>query len=185
MLERLRRCCLPVDAATDDHHDAIKIRTPSRPVLHEAARVGDELRVRAALAQTRGSIDRLEFGFAPIHLAAKGGHSSVLGLLLERGADPDALMGDGISALMGAAFFGRPACVAALLEFGADRSFFGPDATAESALRAMGQARGLVVRRLRLKEPVAHEELLAAVKSDEGRQVMRALLTQLGGAGAR
>ena len=73
---------------------AMKIRTPRRPELHDAAKDGNVAAVQAAL-QARGGdgvgssadVNGKYLGQAPIHLAAKAGHVAVASLLLDRGAD--------------------------------------------------------------------------------------------------
>ena len=64
----------------------MKIRTPCRPALHDAAKDGNMSALREALAAP-GDVDRTYLGQAAIHLAAKGGHVDSVALLLERGAN--------------------------------------------------------------------------------------------------
>ncbi len=59
--------------------------------LFEAAVVGDVAVVRRRLAEGWETDERGEDGFAPLHLAAYFGQLEVARLLLERGADPNAV----------------------------------------------------------------------------------------------
>ena len=65
--------------------DRLRLRTPSRPALHEAARLGDLPALRQA-CDLGGEIDGLRFGFTALQLAAKSGRADALTLLLDRGA---------------------------------------------------------------------------------------------------
>jgi ankyrin repeat protein len=58
----------------------------------------------------------------PLHSAAAGGHAAIVGLLLERGADPDARQHGGYVPLHSAAARGDEVSVRLLLEHGADRT---------------------------------------------------------------
>jgi ankyrin repeat protein len=58
----------------------------------------------------------------PLHSAAAGGHAAIVGLLLERGADPDARQLGGYVPLHASAALGDVVSVRLLLEHGADRA---------------------------------------------------------------
>ena len=85
----------------------------------------------AAAGRTRGLEELLEGepalaqawssdGFTALHLAACFGHSKLVGILLEHGADPNARQGGGLTPLHAAAQNGDRESVEALLESGAD-----------------------------------------------------------------
>jgi ankyrin repeat protein len=59
-------------------------------------------------------------GWSPVHYAASGPNSEVVGLMLERGAEPDAMSPNGTTPLMLAARYGSEASVDVLLKRGAD-----------------------------------------------------------------
>jgi hypothetical protein len=65
---------------------AINIRIPKRPLLHDAAKDGDMEALLAALDQPNCELESSHLGQAAIHLAAKGGHTDAVALLLDRGA---------------------------------------------------------------------------------------------------
>ena len=74
----------------------LRLSTPSRPALHEAARVGDLPSLRQA-CDLGGEIDGLRFGFTALQLAAKTGRADALTLLLDRGASVHARATNGES----------------------------------------------------------------------------------------
>jgi ankyrin repeat protein len=63
--------------------------------LFEAATVGDVAVVRRRLADGWDVEDRNDDGYAPLHLAAYFGQLEVARMLLERGADPNAVAANG------------------------------------------------------------------------------------------
>ena len=65
---------------------SMKIRTPSRPALHDTAKDGDIAALSQELSQPGCNIDGLYLGQAAIHLAVKSGHTSAVSLLLDHGA---------------------------------------------------------------------------------------------------
>jgi ankyrin repeat protein len=58
----------------------------------------------------------------PLAIAANFGTLEVVEILIDAGANPNALDANGGTPVLGAAFFGRPACLRALLDAGADPS---------------------------------------------------------------
>jgi ankyrin repeat protein len=58
----------------------------------------------------------------PLHSAAAGGHAAIVGLLLERGADPDARQAGGFVPLHASAALGDVVSVRLLLDHGANRA---------------------------------------------------------------
>lgn len=73
----------------------------------------------------------------PLHSAATGGHAAIVGLLLERGADPNARQHGGYVPLHSAAGRGDEVSVRLLLEHGAD-----PDVRADDGRRPFDLATG-------------------------------------------
>jgi hypothetical protein len=63
----------------------------------------------------------------PLHSAAAGGHAAIVGLLLERGADPDARQQGGYVPLHASAARGDVVSVRLLLDHGADRALRADD----------------------------------------------------------
>lgn len=97
--------------------------------LHRAAMVGDLKAVRSLIAAGAPVNDRVEDGTSEsasvlhgdtaLHLAAAGGYTPVVGILLDAGADVDAVNGIGQTALHNAAWEGHTDTVALLLKRGA------------------------------------------------------------------
>src|SRR4051812_2852802 len=90
--------------------------------LHDAANKGDVGQIRQLVATGADLGERDAFGtpFTPLHHAAARGHPEAVTVLLELGADPNALAGDGSTALHWAAARGDRESVALLLAKGAD-----------------------------------------------------------------
>ena len=65
---------------------------------------------------------RAQAQFTPLHKAALNGHTELAGLLLDRGADKEARMNGGSTAVMIAAQFDQPEALRILLESGADKN---------------------------------------------------------------
>ena len=91
--------------------------------LHDAVKVGDLAAMRAllegnrALANARSETDAR--GVYPLHVAAESGQADAARVLIEHGADPLLLDTENdATALCWAAFYGRPAVVAALPDTG-------------------------------------------------------------------
>lgn len=105
---------------------ALGLPRPARadlPPLHAACARGEVSEVRRLLDGDPLGLKRYDDdGNLPLHHAAWNGRTEVAGLLLERGAEVDALRKDKnpTTALEMACYFGHAATVAALLERGAD-----------------------------------------------------------------
>jgi ankyrin repeat protein len=93
---------------------------------YEAAAFGRMERLRQLLEQDPGTANsKSPDGFTALHLAIFGGSEEAVRILLERGADPNALATSEIARvrpLGTAAFVGRPDLEKLLLEAGADPS---------------------------------------------------------------
>ena len=100
--------------------DTITIRTPTRRVLHDAAKNGRLDELTALLDEQPDSISAVAHGFMPIHLAAKGGHTEAITLLLSRGAAVDARASNGATPLHCAAEMNRTHALSLLLNHGAE-----------------------------------------------------------------
>lgn len=73
------------------------------------------------LVSDRADVNKLDqFIWTPLHHAACAGHVELVELLLEAGADVDALALNGATPLMRAIQSSRPSCVDVLLKAGAD-----------------------------------------------------------------
>ncbi|MEC7946997.1 MAG: ankyrin repeat domain-containing protein, partial [Myxococcota bacterium] len=145
---------------------------PSRPTtLHRAARSGDPMRVRQAVAEGVSVDATMVTGWTPLHDAATAPDPGALEALLHRDAAVDASTKDGLTPLMVAASGGRSAGVGMLLEAGAD-----PDALADAGRTPLESAlQGGHVQ-------VAQALCRAGASIDEGLAVLyvRALLVGRG-----
>jgi ankyrin repeat protein len=98
---------------------------------YEAAAFGRIERLRTLLAEDPASAnDWSPDGFSALHLAIFGGSEEAVGLLIEHGADVNALATSDIARvrpLGTAAFVGRPDLEKLLLEAGADASLPGEE----------------------------------------------------------
>jgi RNA polymerase sigma factor (sigma-70 family) len=93
------------------------------PGLHESAAIGDVERVTTALEQDPGQLDAYSpEGFTPLALAAHFGHTEVMQVLIDRGADLNRVATHRLAVTpLHAALFGRQVAAALLLiERGAD-----------------------------------------------------------------
>ncbi|CAN0381410.1 unnamed protein product, partial [Discosporangium mesarthrocarpum] len=90
-------------------------RTP----LHELAQKGDQEAVKDLLAKEgTGQVDaRTLWDFTPLHEAAAEGHLEVVRILLESGADANAVSRDGNTPIRKAAEFGHQEVLQLLLDF--------------------------------------------------------------------
>jgi uncharacterized protein len=82
----------------------------------------------------------------PLHSAAAGGHAAIVGLLLERGADPDARQHGGYVPLHSAAGRGDAVTARLLVEHGADRTIRADDGRRPVDMAAAGTAVADVLR---------------------------------------
>ncbi len=87
--------------------------------LYKAATAGDIVKVRAFLDEG-GDVNRRELGIPLLLIAAASGHTDVVRLLLEKGADIHATNNFGHTSLMWAAMDGHTDTVRLLLDWGAD-----------------------------------------------------------------
>jgi ankyrin repeat protein len=108
-------------------------RTP----LWWAAREGNAEQVRAMA--TRAAIDQADFdGETPLHAAVRAGNATIVGELLDRGADPNRAALYGVTPLMLAAAHGRTEVATVLIRAGANpnaRDLFGKTSLHDAALR--------------------------------------------------
>jgi ankyrin repeat protein len=91
--------------------------------IFEASAVGDAARVRQLLASDPSLANALaDDGFRPVHLAAYFGHPEVVRLLLDSGADRNAIAGNAsrVTPLHSAASSRQLAIMTMLLQAGAD-----------------------------------------------------------------
>jgi ankyrin repeat protein len=110
-----------------DRERAEQLRAPDDELpAYEAAAFGRTERLRRLLAEDTGTANSWSpDGFTALHLAIFGGSEEAVRLLLEHGADVDALATSDIARvrpLGTAAFVGRPDLEKLLLEAGADPS---------------------------------------------------------------
>jgi ankyrin repeat protein len=95
--------------------------------IHAAAEAGDIARVTEILTSTPDQVSaKNERGLTPLHLAARRGHSEVVQLLLDRGADLEETDDRGFTALLYAASSGNLDLVRFLVDCGADVGVIGP-----------------------------------------------------------
>jgi ankyrin repeat protein len=95
--------------------------------LHDAVRSGDLARLKALLGQDRGLANAVSVtdprGTFPLHVAAEFGQAAAARVLLNHGANVSLRDAENDAIALGwAAFFGRPAVVAALLDAGSEPS---------------------------------------------------------------
>jgi len=101
------------------------------------ASIGGHLGITKRLLAAGAQINRP--GWTPLHYSAFGGNPEVVRLLLERGADKDAVAPNGYTALMLAALNGYSAAAKAILYEDPDLQHKGP--AGESAL-SLARKRG-------------------------------------------
>ena len=89
--------------------------------IYSACGLNDEQHLRAVLQDDPSSVNRPEdFGMTPLHWACRAGSMNCVNLLLERGADPDALNNGQRAPLHLAADEGQDAAIVALAEVSAN-----------------------------------------------------------------
>lgn len=89
--------------------------------LHEAARQGDDITVKALLQTPGVDVESRDGeGFTPLHIAVYIGHVATVQLLLDRNADVDARFDSGWTLLHLAARYGHRPTVQLLLDQNAD-----------------------------------------------------------------
>jgi hypothetical protein len=106
-------------APSEPDPEKIAIRTPTRPILHDAAKEGDVELLTRLLDENGSLLHAVHLGHMPLHLSAKGGHTAAIALLLDRGCDVDAHASNGVTALHCAAECNRTEAIALLLDRGA------------------------------------------------------------------
>ena len=134
-------------SARAGHGELVSLLISRKADVNRRSPAGDSALMMAAL---RGDVDiarRLVAagaevnltGWAPLHYAAFGGHSEVAGLLLEKGADKDALAPNGYTPLMLAARGGHVEAARVILHRDPDVKYRSSDgATAMSVARSKG-----------------------------------------------
>ena len=137
------------------------------------AAVGDDALLRKRLATAGVNPDELDptFGATAIAFAADFGRTEAVRILLDAGADPNALNKNGSSPALGAAFFGRPECLRILLEAGADPTIADEEGTTTfTALDVPWPITKMIADALQM--PLDPELL------DTGRDACRAILSE-------
>ncbi len=87
--------------------------------LFAAAAAGDAAAVRAQIAKQSRPDERDAYGRTPLHVAAYGGHRDVMRVLVQAGADPNALERDRYDVVTIAAVANDVATLKAALDLGA------------------------------------------------------------------
>jgi ankyrin repeat protein len=97
------------------------VRRPSADGLQVASIKGDAARVKALLSSNRSlAVERGYRNYTSLHWAAMGGHYQVAKLLLDNGAEANAVSEENVSPLYLAALAGHSELVRLLLSHGAD-----------------------------------------------------------------
>ena len=154
----------PKDDATKST-DIVNIWTP--------AAMGDGAWLRKSLATAGANPDALDptFGATALAFAADFGRADAVRILLDAGADPNALNKDRSTPALGAAFFGRPECLQILLDAGGDPTIPNQDGTTTyTALDAPWPITKFIADALRM--PLDPELL------DAGRDECRRILSE-------
>src|SRR3569832_157382 len=125
-------------------------RTMTRdPDIHQAARANDIPLLKRLLLDSPDVNAKDAKGYAPLMLAAYGGHAEAVEVLLAQGADPNTCDAAGNSVLMGAACKGYSAIGARLARAGAaldTRNHAGLDAVQFARMFGRGDTVELLAR---------------------------------------
>jgi len=106
----------------EDQHLINSFSTDGFQALHLAAFFGrtEVVRLLAQRGARVNTYSRNGFGVMPLHSAVAGQHLEASRILLENGADPNAVQSEEFTPLMAAAQNGQASMVALLLQHGAD-----------------------------------------------------------------
>lgn len=155
--------------------------------LPEAAAIGDAARVRTILTRDRDAVrERSSDGWTALHLAAFMGHAEIVRMLLDHGADLEAVSRNGIAnrplhaALAGK---GAPEVIELLLARGADVNARAEDEVTPLHLAAARGNMPFTRRLLEMKaDPAARMtdgKLPAAFAAERGHPEVAALLNEM------
>mgnify|MGYP002832837262 CR=1 FL=1 len=137
-------------------------RTAPSTELTVAAKQGDLEQLTHALAQPGCEVDGRRLGFAAIHLAAKGGHTETISVLLDRGSTVHTKAANGASPLHCAAEANRTQVISMLLARGA--SVLGDFRYGRPTPFADGHGIALHAVRLTVEHPTRKEAMTFVAK---------------------